>query len=478
MPPAASSAKPNLRALAVVLLVAACAGGGSGKPAPSDPEPDPGPVLADAAASTPSAPKPSGTGGGGAPDAAAGPVREPPDAAAPAPTADGGGPAQPPPGPTTGRTIVVSAGQLDRENTPVSFTLPGAAAGHVYALRDAQGGRVPVQVGDAGRATFILPALKAGAEASFVLEESSGTAEAAVKAVKEPDGVKLTLGASTVFRYQLQGKLPGGVGQNYLRGGYIHPLYTPGGLVVTDDYPGDHRHHHGIWSAWAHTVFEGRSMDFWNMGGGSAKVDFESLAGTWEGPVHAGLRTNHVHVDLRAPGQPKVAIKEQWVVTVYKTQDGPAPYFLFDIDSTQEAATASPVMLQTYLYGGFAFRGSAQWQSGANFLTSEGKNRGSGDGSTGRWCHMGGNVGGKPGGYAVLGHPDNFRAPQPMRINPTDPYWTFAPVKMGGFPLVMGKPYVTRFRLVASDGPADKALLDRLWNDFATPPAVTVKAAP
>jgi hypothetical protein len=55
-------------------------------------------------------------------------------------------------------------------------------------------------------------------------------------------------------------------------------------VLVTDDYPGDHRHHHGIWSAWAHTHFEGRAMDFWNMGGGSAKVDFESLASSWDGP--------------------------------------------------------------------------------------------------------------------------------------------------------------------------------------------------
>jgi hypothetical protein len=375
-------------------------------------------------------------------------------------------------------TVAVSAGEFERANTVVSFPLPEGSAGKSLVLRDARGGTLPVQADDSGRAVFVLPALAAGAQASYTLEETATPAATAVNAVKADDGVTFKIGGSTVFLYQTQGKLPGGVGKQFLRGGYIHPLYTPGGLLVTDDYPGDHHHHHGIWSAWAHTMFEGRSMDFWNMGGGSAKVDFDSLAATWEGAVHAGLRTKHVFVDLKAPGQPKVAINEEWLVTVYRTQDGAQPYFLFDIDSTQEAASASPVMLETYLYGGFAFRGSKEWQAGATFLTSEGKTRGNGDGSTGRWCHMGGNVGGKPGGYAVLGHPDNFRAPQPMRINPTDPYWTFAPVKMGGFPLVMGKPYRSRFRLVATDGAADKALLDRLWNDYAKPPAVTVTPAP
>ena len=62
-------------------------------------------------------------------------------------------------------------------------------------------------------------------------------------------------------------------------------------------------------------TFEGRSMDFWNMGGGSAKVDFDSLESTWDGPVHAGLRTHHVFVDLKAPGGGKVALKERWFVT-------------------------------------------------------------------------------------------------------------------------------------------------------------------
>ena len=88
---------------------------------------------------------------------------------------------------------------------------------------------------------------------------------------------------------------------------------------------------------------------------------------------------------------------------------------------------------------------------------------------------MGGNVGGKPGGYAVLGHPDNFRAPQPMRINPTDPYFSFSPVKPGGFPIVQGKPYPSRFRFAVVDGAPDKALFERLWNDYANAPAVTLR---
>jgi hypothetical protein len=60
-----------------------------------------------------------------------------------------------------------------------------------------------------------------------------------------------------------------------------------------------------------------------------------------------------------------------------------------------------------------------------------------------------------------------------MRINPTDPYFSFSPVKPGGFPIIQGKPFVSRFRFVVTTG-SDKALLDRQWNDYANPPRVTV----
>jgi hypothetical protein len=390
----------------------------------------------------------------------------------PAPSADAAASADAPPAIATGQMVMVSAGATDRSDTITSFAWDAAQAGKVLWLRDPAGARLPAQVDAQGRATFILPSLKAGAQVGFAIEEGAAP-PATARATMEGDVVALAVGATPALRYQTKGKLPGGVGGNFLRGGYIHPLNTPSGLLVTDDYPGDHHHHHGIWSAWAHSTFEGRSMDFWNMGGGSAKVDFESLEGTWDGPVHTGFHSHQVFVDLRAPGGGKVALKEQWFVTFYRQSETPT-YYVFDIDSTQETASASPVMLEQYLYGGFAFRGSAQWQQGALFLTSEGKDRGSGDGSTAKWCFMGGKVDGKMAGYAVLGHPTNFRAPQPMRLNPTDPYFSYSPVKPGGFPIMPGKPFATRFRFVVVDGAPDPALLDRLWADYATPPEVSV----
>jgi hypothetical protein len=372
--------------------------------------------------------------------------------------------------------IVVSAGDLDRQNTIVSFLFPAAAGRTGLALRDQQGQLLLLQVDQDGRATFVLPALRAGTQATYAVDQSADPPADAVTTGREGDGVKVALGPSPVLRYQMAGKLPAGIEPKYLRGGYLYPFFTPSGVLVTNDYPSDHHNAHGIWSAWAPVAFEGHEVNFWAMGEGTGKGDFEALVGTWNGPVHGGFRSRQVQVSL-AVNPPKTALREQWTVTVYKTHDGAAPYFVFDLDSIQETATMSPVMVHPHIYGGFAFRGHAQWLHDFRALTSEGKTLADGDGSTARWCFIGGDVDGKPVGYAVLGHPGNFRAPQPLRINPQDPFFSFAPAKAGAFDLVAGKPYVSHFRIITADGPADAKLFERQWNDYAHPPQVVVQGA-
>ena len=97
-----------------------------------------------------------------------------------------------------------------------------------------------------------------------------------------------------------------------------------------------------------------------------------------------------------------------------------------------------------------------------------------------RWCYIGGKIPGEDGksttgGLAILSHPSNFRSPQPVRIHPDMPYFTFSPQELGEFKIEPGTPYVSRYRIVTTDGAADKELLDRLWNDFATPAETTVR---
>jgi hypothetical protein len=372
-------------------------------------------------------------------------------------------------------TVIVEAGRFDRSEIVVSFPLPAALDGKSTLLRDDSGKTIPLQI-DADRASFVLSDLKAGKSKRYQVEQSSTSADIRVRVEADERLLRVTSGNERIFDFQLKPELPEpGIRETFKRAGYMHPVYTPAGRIVTDDYPSDHPHQHGIMFAWTKTEFEGRHPDFWNMGSGTGSVEFDGIGNSWTGPVHAGFTARLRYVDLSA-AKPVMALNELWAVRGYSLRSGQKPYTIFDIISTQQTAGNSPLLLPDYRYGGIAVRGHRNWRKKENvtFLTSEGKDRIAGDDTRARWCSIAGNVDGAVVGIAAFGHPDNFRAPQPVRIHPDDPYFNFSPSKLGDWRIDPGKPYVSRYRFVAFDGPADRVELDRLWNDYASPPKVTV----
>lgn len=378
-------------------------------------------------------------------------------------------------------TVEVAAGGFEREETPVSFPLPEGAPGRSFRLVDDSGRAIPVQLGMKGEATFILDRLAAGATRRYRLEAAAAAPASGpgVQLRREQGAVTLEVAGEPILRYNAsETPLPSPeIDPVYRRGGYIHPVQTPSGRVVTDDYPPNHRHHHGIWASWTRTVFEGREPDFWNMGDRKGTVEPVSLDTVWSGPVHAGFRARHRYVDLTAP-TPQDALNETWTVHLFDVQGSGRPYRIFDLEVVQTTASSSPLLLPEYHYGGVGFRGRREWDGAENtfFLTSEGRDRTNGHGTRARWCHIGGYVDGALAGVGILGHPENFRFPQHMRIHPTEPFFNWAPSQAGDWAIQPGEPYVARYRFVVYDGPPDATQLDRLWNDYAHPPIVTVSA--
>jgi len=375
--------------------------------------------------------------------------------------------------------ITVSAGLVDRRESMVSFELPAEFKEASYALRDESGLVVPLQIDSQRQATFVLAALKAGASKTYRLVPArpNRRAQQVVALTRDKNHVNVKVAGRQVLRFVAE---PTGLPDStikpvFLRGGYIHPVYTPSGRMVTDDYPSDHYHHHGIWFAWTKTQFEGGHPDFWNVGDGTGRVEFESLGESWGGPVQAGFRSRQRYVAVTS-GAPKTALNEEWDVRVYNVGREGKRYFMFDIVATQQCASSSPLILDEYRYGGMGIRGHRDWKdkTRTHFLTSEGKTRADGNATRGRWCHFGGLVDGDKVGIAVLDHPANFRAPAPMRINPDDPFFNYAPSQLGKFDIKPGETFILRYRYIVSDGPADPTELDRLWADYAYPVQVNI----
>ncbi|MFB6249519.1 MAG: PmoA family protein [Salinibacter sp.] len=374
--------------------------------------------------------------------------------------------------------VTVAAGALDRRGTVVSFALPSALPAAAYHLEGPDGTPVPLQVGET-RAWFVLDRLAAGQERTYQVMEGD-VAAAGVGLARQKRSITLSAGDQPVLRYWTDERpLPRPeLDSIYLRGGYLHPVRTPSGRVVTGDYAEGHPHHHGVWSAWTNTEFRGRTPDFWNMQRGTGAVVPMALDSTWQGPVQAGLTARHRYVDRSAP-EPTTALYEEWTVRVYDVPGADESYRLFDLTVTQTTASSSPLVLPPYHYGGVAVRGRDAWYGpgNAHFLTSAGRTRSDGNETRARWTYIGGEVEGRRAGIAMLSHPGNLRAPQPVRIHPEMPYFCFAPSQLGRWAIEPGRPHVARYRFVVFDGPPDAARLDRLWADYAYPPTVTVSRA-
>lgn len=372
--------------------------------------------------------------------------------------------------------ITVSAGSVDRLFTPVVFDLQSGP--RRAGLLDASGRSIPLQIDPDGRYWFILDSLKQGESRSYTVVENGRSLEMppAVAVERRENSLTFSTDGNPFFSYQIapSATTAAGVDPVFHRGGYIHPLYSPDGVQLTDDYPPDHLHHHGIWAAWTRTQFQGRTPDFWNMGDRTGTVVPVALDSVWSGAVFAGLRARHAYVDLSAPS-PTTAIDEEWMIRVFPAPD--AGIRMFDLIITQRTATESALHLPEYRYGGVGFRGHRQWNGEANtfFLTSEGRDRSDGHATRARWCHIGGYVDGRLAGVAVLDHPENFRSPQPMRIHPNEPFFNYAPSQLGDWSITPGYPYTVRYRFITYDGAPNVDVIDRLWNDFANPPVVSVE---
>ena len=378
--------------------------------------------------------------------------------------------------------VTIPAADTDRAGQVIAITLPSEAP-KPAALRDASGQLWPIQVEAGDRARFVVPLQRAGETLSFTLVPAGSAPANRVVVQDGRAGVAASIGSSAVLTYRKDRDIVPrpDINPAIKRAGYIHPIHSPAGKIVTDDYPPNHAWHHGIWTPWVKTSFQGRSPDFWNSEKKLGRHDYVAVERVWSGPVHGGFVSRQQMTDLTAP-QPLVVLDENWQVTIYDVAGSARPVRMFDLDVTQTNVTQGPLVLPKFHYGGFGFRGAAEWNGpgdAAKFLTSDGvTDRIKGNDTRGKWCFLGGKIDGETTGTAILGHPGNFRAPQPMRLHPTFPYMSFVPQQLGEFSIEPGKKYSSRFRFVVADGEPDRALIEAYWQGFANPAVATIETKP
>jgi hypothetical protein len=374
------------------------------------------------------------------------------------------------------QTITIAPAPVDRAALTVEVNLPEGSTKIARATKK-DGDTLPVQVDEDGKACLVVGFLRAGESLTLSLAATNGQPAEVVRTRPGSDGLTLVAEGKEVLNFRTnKDKVPRtDIPATILRAGYLHPVRSPSGAIVTGDYPSNHAHHHGIWTPYTQAIFQGRKTDFWNMQSKKGEEQLRAVGRLWAGEVHGGFDAELRMTDLSGTA-PIDALIDRWSVKAYAIKGAPKPMHVFDLTTTQACATNDPLELPQYHYGSFGLRGPDSWdgKEGARFLTSEGvSDRKKGDGTRARWCYLGGKTEAAVSGTAVLGHPGNFRFPMPLRLHPDMPYFSIVPQKLGAFSIQPGKPYVTRYRFIVTDGEPDAQLFDACWNSLAHPAVVS-----
>lgn len=271
---------------------------------------------------------------------------------------------------------------------------------------------------------------------------------------------------------------PKGVNPYFKRSAFIHPLWSPHGQVLTRIQPPDHYHHYGIWNPWTHIRYKKDTIDLWNLNSKDGTVRFANFTAVKSGPVFGEYAAVHEHVAFDR-GSEEVIMNELQAVRIYQPDKD---YYIADVFIQMNCATANPVTLLEYRYGGFGWRTTEKWDNkNSEVLTSEGLTRKEADSKAARWCLVQGAIDDDHAGVVLMSYPSNYNHPEPMRIWPENQYnrgdmfANFSPTRNMDWPLEPGKNYVLKYRLLVFNGKFNKEKSESAWQYFANPPKVTVK---
>lgn len=275
------------------------------------------------------------------------------------------------------------------------------------------------------------------------------------------DYLRVYHGEQAVLNYWLTPQLPAGLPEHYTRSGFLHPVYSPTGRVVSDDFPAGYAHQNGFFGAWTNTTFRDSFVDFWNTHKGLATVRHQEILETQQQGGILGFKVRLSHQSKTNGGV--TVLREDLTVRVHDRQD----VFVWDVRSEQTNVTAATLFLNKHLYGGLGIRGSKHWNAKdttnflglAKFLTSDGHGRDAANHTRPEWTAMFGDLPGGKAGIVVLPHEENFRWPVAVRVHPDLPYFSVSPVTEEGFVIAPGETYLARYRVVVFDGEVPVDLL-------------------
>lgn len=256
---------------------------------------------------------------------------------------------------------------------------------------------------------------------------------------------------------------------NYIRCNYVHPLYGLDGEILTEDFPQDHLHHHGIFQAW-HQVWIGDKPvgDAWLGKDFRWKMQNRELL-----PPEGDSRTLKTTVLWLSPlwkdlqGDEKPFVKQVTFVTVYAARNN---YRQIDFE-IRLYALEPDIRIggsdDEKGYGGFSMR---------FVLPADTRFRGENGPvvpqntavDAGPWVDVTGTFSnGRLAGIATLCHAGNPNYPQPWILRQTKSMQNVVYPGRQPAPLLMGKPLILRYRLIVHRGGVEGVPIRQILQEYS-----------
>jgi hypothetical protein len=264
-----------------------------------------------------------------------------------------------------------------------------------------------------------------------------------------------------VLTYCFGDQLKAGIDPKYTQSSYIHPLFSRGGLALTDDSPADHLHHHGLFWTWPVVKVRGLSTATWE----PKLPRLRQFFVRWlKREAANGISLLRVENAWKLDGKETVA-KEIVALRIHPAEElGRA----VDLELTIEAA-GGRLELQGTLdqnkgYGGLCIRGAPLF-TGAAMTTDQGPLKEDAVHTPFRWADLST----RELGFAVFVPPDHPDFPPKWMIR--NSYAGLINVSWPGLtPVILepGRPVVLRYRVFIHDGDASAGKVTAAYEAYAT----------
>jgi hypothetical protein len=180
--------------------------------------------------------------------------------------------------------------------------------------------RGPIGAPNGCEAVWRLPGV---ALAGIVLVALSGCASgphqgdsSRVEALRTDDVVQLVEGGVPILFYRSRPSS----GREPWRTHYVHPVYSIGGAVITEDAPADHVHHRGIFWAWRRILVDGvKVADGWVGDNLVLELARPTVMSHEDGSAQIGTQVRWV---VPVDGRPTPIIEETSSIRAYPAIDG------------------------------------------------------------------------------------------------------------------------------------------------------------